>query len=971
MSIKGAGNFNGGSVAMPEMVNPFTNLSNLLMNEQKQAADEAYKNEMLGMQKAEHQMKVDAQAKADAEVTGTKEAFKLLQVTPEMKASAAIHNNMPALQPSVDKMAFTNDEVMASTPVGSKQYMTDKVVTQQMIDDAKTRVDPIALASKQTAQMSLGEFGTNMSQREEYKPRELERLNAVAAKMGDNTPMSLFKRIEDQRLADREKQLADEKQYTKDMTDAGNDANKLLLAMSIRQENRDGTTIGHDESGNPIYSAGGGKTKKSYVDEFNQKQLDAANKIKQTASGDFDSTLTNRIGAKKDPLLKEDASKLLLQADKLFDNLVSNGYPPQVAYKFINNQLSTMPANTGGSFGFFQDPNSVKLSDKHMEVLASNKKIHDADTKSDYNAAVKADGGMIAKPAYKDIIPAPQKATNDFMAAATTVFDDKNIGAAVTARATAESGLNPHATFTETDGKISMGILQWNGSRVDDYNKWATANGKNKITTDGKTVNKASTVQEQLEFAKYESETSEESNWAKVKGATNAYDMGRALSLHVIRPGDSDNNATKTGRYTQLLLGQTPTPVPAQASQATSGGVSSSNIYQMLIGTEVARKEKARQDLALSRMSPDDRIRASVLGNVAGFANGVLPARTQAELASSTKSAPILEGMKQDTTLETELRQAIVDRNFENVDSLTGLLKSQGKTDSDLYELTKDLRYKEESKTGTAPAAPVLRVLPPKSVEQQKIDNSWSGQLTNKILDGGGGHMTWNNLGKVANQVGDHAASLVASASSGINNAASFFTQPAIDAYNASTGLDIRNPFAKYAALADNAQKGILAKNSAIPVEERENAKFVQDVLGPVAVSKLGSVPAAIAEKMPYASTIGSKVLGNVAEGAEYLASKVPVLGRAFKPATKPVLPAPAISMTDDAVIPIKTAAEETATTGAKQATSREAQIDSKVAERILKIEKLPRYEFLKNKETLDRIELRELDALEKLFTGK
>lgn len=60
MSIKGAGSFNGGAVSMPNMVNPFTNLSNLLMTEQKLASDEAYKNSMLGIQQAEHQMKLDA-----------------------------------------------------------------------------------------------------------------------------------------------------------------------------------------------------------------------------------------------------------------------------------------------------------------------------------------------------------------------------------------------------------------------------------------------------------------------------------------------------------------------------------------------------------------------------------------------------------------------------------------------------------------------------------------------------------------------------------------------------------------------------------------------------------------------------------------------------------------------------------------------------------------------------------------------
>ena len=110
----------------------------------------------------------------------------------------------------------------------------------------------------------------------------------------------------------------------------------------------------------------------------------------------------------------------------------------------------------------------------------------------------------------------------------------------------------------------------------------------------------------------------------------------------------------------------------------------------------------------------------------------------------------------------------------------------------------------------------------------------------------------------------------------------------------------------------------------------------VQQLLGPAAATKLGAIPAVVAEQAPYASAIGSRVLGNVAEGAQHLASKVPLLGRPFRPAaTKPVLPAPATSMADDATIALKQdAVKETTTTGAKQASSREAELEARVAKR-------------------------------------
>ena len=97
--------------ARGQVVNPLDSIgddllkfgSSLHQQEKDRLAAER-QNELLAMQKQEHQMKVD-------EVNNTKKYYELLSKPLEMKDTAALYNNMPALQPHIDKMAFTDDEV--------------------------------------------------------------------------------------------------------------------------------------------------------------------------------------------------------------------------------------------------------------------------------------------------------------------------------------------------------------------------------------------------------------------------------------------------------------------------------------------------------------------------------------------------------------------------------------------------------------------------------------------------------------------------------------------------------------------------------------------------------------------------------------------------------------------------------------------------------------------------------------------
>ena len=125
MSIKGAGSFNGGAVAIPEMINPFKNLSNLLLAEQKQATDEAYKNEVLGMQKAEHQMKVDAVAQAAKEKEAANRYADVL--------GAATSGNVigvPDQKILGEQVAAMGEKAQAAYASGNKG-LGDEIVAQQ------------------------------------------------------------------------------------------------------------------------------------------------------------------------------------------------------------------------------------------------------------------------------------------------------------------------------------------------------------------------------------------------------------------------------------------------------------------------------------------------------------------------------------------------------------------------------------------------------------------------------------------------------------------------------------------------------------------------------------------------------------------------------------------------------------------------------------------------------------------------
>lgn len=76
-----------------------------------------------------------------------------------------------------------------------------------------------------------------------------------------------------------------------------------------------------------------------------------------------------------------------------------------------------------------------------------------------------------------------------------------------------ESGFNPTASVIDTNGLPSYGICQWNGSRFDSLKSYCSQNGYSYTSITG-----------QLNYLKYELESSEAYAWSKMQGIENTAD---------------------------------------------------------------------------------------------------------------------------------------------------------------------------------------------------------------------------------------------------------------------------------------------------------------------------------------------------------------------------------------------------------------------------------------------------------------
>ena len=199
-------------------------------------------NELLTMQKQEHQMKLDEQARQLAETDNYKKFVVGLSAPKEMAEASALYNqnNNPILQKQVNDMAFVPTDT------------------------------PEDVARKTKLQEDLGEFGSTMSAMPEFKETEYQKGKRILAGMGDNAPLAAIKQLREMEAA----QIASDAAKSKDLTETAKHAQDGLLKLEIeamKQGKGGGVTVNDDGS----YTINGGSnSNKTYNPaKFEVKQL--------------------------------------------------------------------------------------------------------------------------------------------------------------------------------------------------------------------------------------------------------------------------------------------------------------------------------------------------------------------------------------------------------------------------------------------------------------------------------------------------------------------------------------------------------------------------------------------------------------------------------------------------------------------------------------------------------------------------
>lgn len=333
MSIKGAGSFNGGAVAMPEMVNPFKNLSNLLLAEQKQAADEAYKNEMIGMQKQEHQMKADEQARQLAEIDNTKKFYTGLEKPAQLAASSALfsQNGNPLLQKQIEDMQYKPTDTAEET------------------------------ARKTKLQATLGAFGSTMATMPELQETRLQQGRRLLGEMGANAPLAGIKKLDEMHAAELAANATKAASVDKSLEHANDNWMKLQLE-AMKHGNGDTITT---TNGTVLPIGGSGKVlnpMKFTVDmaELQKKEHDAgysrlASNIKSLGAGKL--------------LDLTPEQQTMLQAS--YNKYTAAGYNPNEVADAVAAGLPKTPS----AWQFWKDkPAEVTLSPEMLKELEPGKR---------------------------------------------------------------------------------------------------------------------------------------------------------------------------------------------------------------------------------------------------------------------------------------------------------------------------------------------------------------------------------------------------------------------------------------------------------------------------------------------------------------------------------------------------------------------------------------------------------------------
>lgn len=277
-------------------------------------------NELLAMQKAEHQMKVDEQARQLAETEGYKKFSVGLQAPKEMAEASALYNqnSNPVFQKQMDAMMFTPQEQAAYDDAFKLAGGDDKKILEHL---GRTQ-DPLlqSTLAKTQQQQNIGTFGSTMSAMPEFKETEYQKGKKLLAQMGDNAPLAAIKQVREMEAA----QIASDLAKSKDLTETAKHAQDSLLKLEI-EAMKQGKGIGTITGDNgETYTIGGTGSKAYNPFSFGVKQTE--DKVKNYEEGT--KILTSRmdaLGAGKAEDVKTGQRTMAMDA---LNKYAAEGYDP-------------------------------------------------------------------------------------------------------------------------------------------------------------------------------------------------------------------------------------------------------------------------------------------------------------------------------------------------------------------------------------------------------------------------------------------------------------------------------------------------------------------------------------------------------------------------------------------------------------------------------------------------------------------
>lgn len=328
-----------------QVVNPLSDFGDDLLKygaslhqQEKDRLAAEKQNELLNMQKAEHQMKVDAEKRELEELANTK-AFNVGLAKPrEMAEAYAIYNqiNNPLLQKQINDIAFTDAENAAYsnalTLAGGKDAKEEAILEQ-----LKTSADPVwqNAYNKSVQQSALGKFGSTMASDPAYQETRLQQGIRLLGAMGDKAPLSAIKQVEEMRAAEIASETAKAKDAREAASKSQDDLVKFLIEVA-KLEGRNGTTITADDG--TVLSLGG-KSKVVSPLSFTTKQ--AEDQLKSYEEGM--KTLTSRmdaLGAGKAPDIK--TAQRVMAMDAL-NKYAAEKYDPVLLANIITTKFQNDP----------------------------------------------------------------------------------------------------------------------------------------------------------------------------------------------------------------------------------------------------------------------------------------------------------------------------------------------------------------------------------------------------------------------------------------------------------------------------------------------------------------------------------------------------------------------------------------------------------------------------------------------------